>query len=152
LGTGWTHGRRERFSAIVTQGDILKALAIRCRDSNNSGNLAFSQFPGKRFGGQYLYVYLTRFVKALAEKQLGCAFNDLSVLDWGCGKGHVSELIPGPGPKQSCDILSERDDSAFGQEVLLIKRFGIQVRPLEHEYILPYDSATFDVSLRLTSS
>ena len=99
--------------------------------------------------GQYLYVYLTRFVKALSEKHFGRPFSELSVLDWGCGKGHVSKLIRDLGPRQldSCDILSARDDSAFGQEVPLIKQFGIQVRPLEHEYVLPYDSATFDVVL-----
>lgn len=80
--------------------------------------------------GQYLYVYLTRFVRALSEKRLGRPFGDLSVLDWGCGKGHVSKLLRDLGPKSldSCDILSEREDSAFGQEVPLIKRFGIQVR------------------------
>ncbi|GEM_PF-2914595 len=138
MGTGWTHGRRERFSAIVTQGDILKALAIGRRDSCNGGNFAFHSFLANP-SGQYLYVYLTRFVKALAEKQLGCAFSDLTVLDWGCGKGHVSKLIRDLGPKriESCDILSKRGDSAFGQDVPLIKKFGIQVRPLEHEYILP---------------
>ncbi len=43
--------------------------------------------------GQYLYVYLTRFVKALSEKHFARPFSDLSVLDWGCGKGHVSKLI-----------------------------------------------------------
>ncbi len=99
--------------------------------------------------GQYLYVYLTRFVRALSEKRLGRPFGDLSVLDWGCGKGHVSKLLRDLGPKSldSCDILSEREDSAFGQEVPLIKRFGIQVRPLDHEYILPYQSEAFDVLL-----
>lgn len=99
--------------------------------------------------GQYLYVYLTRFVKALSEKHFGRNFSDLSVLDWGCGKGHVSKLIRDLGPRQlaSCDILSERGDSAFGQDVPIIKTFGIQVTPLKHEYILPYGSETFDVLL-----
>ncbi len=99
--------------------------------------------------GQYLYVYLTRFVKALSEKHFARPFGDLSVLDWGCGKGHVSKLIRDLEPKSldSCDILSDRDDSAFGQEVPIIKRFGIQVKPLEHEYILPYESEAFDVVL-----
>jgi SAM-dependent methyltransferase len=80
---------------------------------------------------------------------LGCAFGDLSVLDWGCGKGHVSKLIRDLSSKrlESCDILSERSDSAFGQDVPLIKRSGIQVKPLEHESILPYDSETFDILL-----
>jgi SAM-dependent methyltransferase len=99
--------------------------------------------------GQYLYVYLTRFVKALSEKHFDRPFDTLSVLDWGCGKGHVSKLIRDLGPKRldSCDLLSARDDSAFGQEVPLIKRFDIHVKPLEHEYILPYDSTSFDVVL-----
>jgi SAM-dependent methyltransferase len=99
--------------------------------------------------GQYSYVYLTRFVKAFSEQYFGGRFSDLSVLDWGCGKGHVSKLIRDLGPKHldSCDILAQRDDSAFGQEVPIIKRFNIQVRPLEHEYVLPYEAASFDVLL-----
>jgi len=99
--------------------------------------------------GQYLYVYLTRFVKALSESHFGRPFGELTVLDWGCGKGHVSKLVHDLGPKQldSCDLLSDRDDSTFGQEVPIIKRFGIQVRPLQHEYVLPYDSASFDMVL-----
>jgi SAM-dependent methyltransferase len=99
--------------------------------------------------GQYLYVYLTRFVKALSERHFGRPFSDVSVLDWGCGKGHVSKLVRELGPKhlESCDILSDKDDSSFGQETPLIKRFGIQVRPLEHEYILPYEDKAFDVLL-----
>jgi SAM-dependent methyltransferase len=99
--------------------------------------------------GQYLYVYLTRFVKALSEKHFASSFGNLSILDWGCGKGHVSKLIRDLGPKHldSCDLLSPRDDSAFGQEVPIIKRFGIQVKPLEHAYVLPYPTAAFDAVL-----
>jgi SAM-dependent methyltransferase len=99
--------------------------------------------------GQIPYVYLTRFIKALSEKHFGCPFGELTVLDWGCGKGHVSKLIRDLGPKQldSCDIMSDRGDASFGQEVPLIERFGIHVRPLQHEYVLPYESATFEVLL-----
>ncbi len=99
--------------------------------------------------GQYAYVYLTRFVKALSEQHCGCSFGELSVLDWGCGKGHVSKLLQDLAPKHlySCDILSDKDDSAFGQETPIIKQFAIQVKRLEHEYVLPYDDATFDVLL-----
>ena len=99
--------------------------------------------------GQYLYVYLTRYVKALSEKHFGRPFGDLVILDWGCGKGHVSKLIRDLSPSQlhSCDLLSERDDSCFGQKVPIIQRFDIQVKPLEHEWLLPYESETFDVLL-----
>src|SRR5579871_4308844 len=99
--------------------------------------------------GQYLYVYLTRYVQAFSEVHFGYPFNSLTVLDWGCGKGHVSKLIRDLGPKRldSCDIFSDRDDSCFGQDVPIIKRFDIQVKPLQHEYVLPYDSASFDVLL-----
>jgi SAM-dependent methyltransferase len=99
--------------------------------------------------GQYVYVYLTQFVKALSEQYFECSFSNLSVLDWGCGKGHVSKMLQDFGPKHldSCDVLSNKGDSALGQDTPIIKQFGIQVKPLEHESVLPYDDATFDVLL-----
>jgi SAM-dependent methyltransferase len=99
--------------------------------------------------GQYLYVYLTQFVKALSEAQCGRPFSGLHILDWGCGKGHVSKLLIDLGATHlhCCDIVSEKDDSAFGQETPIIKQFGIDVTPLRHDYILPYDDATLDVVL-----
>jgi ubiquinone/menaquinone biosynthesis C-methylase UbiE len=99
--------------------------------------------------GQNLYVYLTRFVKALSEEHFGRPFNTISVLDWGCGKGHVTKLLRdlAPGSLETCDIVSEKDDSAFGQETPIIEKFGIQVTPLEHEWILPYEDNSFDVLL-----
>jgi SAM-dependent methyltransferase len=97
----------------------------------------------------YSYIYLTRFVKEIAEKHFGVPFAQLNVLDWGCGKGHVSKLLQDLGPKhvESCDLLSGGEDSTFGQEIPIIRKFNIRVQPLEHEYILPYDSASFDVVL-----
>jgi SAM-dependent methyltransferase len=99
--------------------------------------------------GQYAYVYLTQYVKALSEERFHRPFSELSVLDWGCGKGHVSKLLKGFGPNRldSCDIVSDKDDSAFGQETPILKQFGIHVKALEHEYVLPYDAATFDILL-----
>jgi len=99
--------------------------------------------------GQYSYIYLTHFVKELSEKHFGRPFHDLTILDWGCGKGHVSKLIRDLGPKQleSCDIVSGESDSTFGQEVPIIRTCNIPVQPLEHEYLLPYESQKFDVLL-----
>ncbi|HEX7158874.1 MAG TPA: class I SAM-dependent methyltransferase [Edaphobacter sp.] len=99
--------------------------------------------------GQYAYIYLSQFIKALASQQLQKGFDQLSVLDWGCGKGHVSKIIRDLGPQSidSCDILSEKNDSTFGQETPIIQRCGITVRPLEHQYKLPYDDASFHIVL-----
>ena len=99
--------------------------------------------------GQYLYVYLTRFVKILSEQKFNRPFSELTVLDWGCGKGQVSKLLRDLDPKhvESCDLITEKEDSAFGQETPIIKAFNIQITPLRHDYILPYKDATFDVVL-----
>ena len=99
--------------------------------------------------GQNLYVYLTQFVKALSEEHFRRPFHDLSVLDWGCGKGHVTKLLRNlsPGRLESCDVVTDKEDSAFGQETPIIEKFGINVTPLMHESILPYDGSTFDILL-----
>jgi SAM-dependent methyltransferase len=98
---------------------------------------------------QYVYVYLTRYVRTLSEHMLKRPFNAISVLDWGCGKGHVSKLIRDLGPKslESCDLVSSQEDSAFGQDTPIIKEFKISVTPLDHDYELPYLDKSFDVVL-----
>ncbi|MFP5250365.1 MAG: class I SAM-dependent methyltransferase [Acidobacteriota bacterium] len=98
---------------------------------------------------QLVYVYLTRFVRAASEAALQRPFSSLSVLDWGCGKGHVSKLMRDLAPRsvESCDIVSKNEDSAFGQTTPILEKFGIAVTPLLHESQLPYASATFDVAL-----
>lgn len=129
--------RRNIFTKQWPLDDDLTALAAK--------------FPTHRFlenpTGQYGYIYLTQFVKALAERQTGKPFSDLTVLDWGCGKGHVSKIIQELGPKQldSCDVLSDKGDSTFGQQTPIIERFSIKVKPLEHEFLLPYEDGIFDV-------
>ena len=99
-----------------------------------------STLPSHRFlakpSGQYSYVYLTRFVKALSEKHFDCPFSDVAVLDWGCGKGHVSKMIVIWAQNNSIvATFSRRGDTCFGQEVPFIEGFNIHVKPLEHESI-----------------
>lgn len=99
--------------------------------------------------GQYPFVYLTRFVKVVAEEQLGANFSTLSVLDWGCGKGYVTKLVRDlrPGKLTSCDIKSDRGDSSFGQNVPILEQFDISVVPLVHESKLPFPEGAFDIVL-----
>ncbi len=97
--------------------------------------------------GQYAYIYLTNYIKTLSERHFGVPFNQLSVLDWGCGKGHVSKLLRDltPGRLESCDIQLDKDDSAFGQKTPILDRFQIPVTPLTHPSQLPYADASFDI-------
>lgn len=112
-----------------------------------------SQYPSHSFlsnpSGQFVYIYLMRFVHAASEQLLRRPFRSLSVLDWGCGKGHVSKLLRDLGPEslESCDIASNDEDSAFGQETPIITQLNIPVTPLNHEYKLPYADSIFDVVL-----
>jgi SAM-dependent methyltransferase len=103
----------------------------------------------KNPASQFVYIYLTRYVQTLSEHLLKRPFSALSVLDWGCGKGHVSKMLRdlGPGYLESCDVVSDKEDSAFGQDTPIIRDFKIPVTPLDHEYNLPYKEATFDVVL-----
>jgi SAM-dependent methyltransferase len=131
--------RKQSFSQDWPLDEEVRAVAA------TTPTHAFLQNPS----GHYAYIYLSRFVKALSESHFHRPFGDLSVLDWGCGKGHVSKIMRdlGPGRLDSCDILSEKDDSTFGQETPIIDKFGIHVKPLEHEYLLPYEDAAFDIVL-----
>ena len=112
-----------------------------------------SQYPSHSFlsnpSGQFVYIYLMRFVHAASEQLLRRPFRSLSVLDWGCGKGHVSKLLRDLGPEslESCDIASNDEDSAFGQESP-IKQLIVPVAPLNHEYKFAYGGSIVTWSIR----
>jgi SAM-dependent methyltransferase len=71
---------------------------------------------------------------------------DISVLDWGCGKGQITYLLKQRGfTVTSCDIDNhEADDSTFGQEVPIIRQQAIDVIPLSHAFQLPFADKSFD--------
>jgi hypothetical protein len=76
--------------------------------------------------GQYSYVSLTRFMKTLSEQRFKFALSDVSVLDRGCDKGHGSKLLRDLGANlESCDILSDKDDSAFGQAAPVLRHIPL---------------------------
>ncbi|TSD05232.1 MAG: Methyltransferase type 11 [Parcubacteria group bacterium Athens0714_12] len=107
-----------------------------------------SHFFLKNPAGQNIFIYLIEYVKNFSEYWFDKNLGQLKILDWGCGKGQVSFLLKENGAKAvSCDIKIETDDSSFGQETPIIKKAGIEVIPLKHEYVLPFQREEFDVVL-----
>ncbi|MDZ8188749.1 MAG: class I SAM-dependent methyltransferase [Nostoc sp. ChiSLP02] len=96
---------------------------------------------------QNIYLYLTEYVRAVSEYWFETSSDKISVLDWGCGKGHISFLMGEMGFQiTSCDVRGA-DDSAFGQITPIIEKTSLEVVPLEHPYLLPFNDASFDVVL-----
>jgi SAM-dependent methyltransferase len=129
--------RKEIFSRNWLLDDELTATAATLHSHRFLHNPA----------GQYAYIYLTKYVKALSELHLGRPFCELSLLDWGCGKGQVSKLFRdlGPGRLESCDVQDDTSDSAFGQATPILDCFQLPVTPLTHPFDLPYPDRSFDI-------
>jgi SAM-dependent methyltransferase len=67
------------------------------------------------------------------------------ILDWGCGKDHISHLLRVAGfAVTSCDLVSTVPDSAFAQETPILTEQAIGVVPLYHETELPFASSSFE--------
>ena len=97
---------------------------------------------------QNIYLYLSRYVKVAIEYYFNTDISNIKILDWGCGKGHVTYLLKKLGTNiKSCDIRRDADDSSFGQQTPIIEACDIAVDSLEHEHNLPYDSNSIDVVL-----
>jgi SAM-dependent methyltransferase len=77
-------------------------------------------------------------------------FNNQSIkiLDWGCGKGHVSYWLKKRNLNfVSCDVSNTGASSAFIINSPIITSANINIVELKHEYILPFDDSSFDVVL-----
>lgn len=92
-----------------------------------------------------IYQYLTDYVALASEQLLGKKRSELSVLDWGTGKGNVTYLLKrfGFGRVVSCDIESSSD--TFDANALIIKNLELDIIPLRHESNLPFEDDSFDV-------
>ncbi|MCR9065742.1 MAG: class I SAM-dependent methyltransferase [Cytophagales bacterium] len=96
-----------------------------------------------------VYLYLIDLVCEYTKLHFDKNSEEIKVLDWGSGKGHISYLMSKKNFNlSSCDIKdSEAEDSSFGQATPILDKLGLNVDPLEHPYILPYDDESFDVVL-----
>lgn len=96
---------------------------------------------------QNVYLYLTSYVQAFSEYWFKKSLSELKILDWGCGKGHISYLMREMGAEiTSCDVRGA-DDSSFGQNTPIIEKVSIDIIPLEHPYILPFKDTSLDIVL-----
>lgn len=97
--------------------------------------------------GQNVFQYLTHLVVKFSEEYFEKTFGELQVVDWGCGKGHVTYLLKKLGGNiLSCD-RQFGNDSAFGQETPILEANQVDVLPLSHDYIMPFKSSSIDVFL-----
>ena len=128
-----------RASDLVAPEPYLSAVAAR--------------FTSHAFLGgntQLIYQRHVRFLVEATRLLLHKPSSDVHVLDWGCGKGHISYLL-GRASFQvtSCDVATQADDSAFGQPTPIIAEQGIEVVPLTDSVVLPFADASFDVVLSM---
>ncbi|MGO9305909.1 MAG: class I SAM-dependent methyltransferase [Candidatus Korobacteraceae bacterium] len=95
---------------------------------------------------QAVYARQVRYLGNILTEATNRLPGDISVLDWGCGKGQITYLLRQRGfSVTSCDIHNtEADDSTFGQEVPIIHEQAIDVIPLSHAYRLPFGDKSFD--------
>lgn len=109
-------------------------------------------YPSHRFlanpASQNLFLYLTRYVMNVLELHFQSSIDTIDILDWGCGKGHITYLLKKLGAYPvSCDIDKSSEDSSFGQDTPIINQTGINVIPLNHDYLLPFGDCSFDAVL-----
>ena len=94
---------------------------------------------------QRCYLQLVSLIQLYMES-LGHRPEEVAVLDWGTGKGHITYLLNRNGFRvTSCDVASAASDSAFGQGTPILTEQQYSVVPLTHEWALPFPDASFDV-------
>lgn len=96
------------------------------------------------------YLLLLNYLRDYSEQWFGKKAHELKILDWGCGKGFCTLLLRQMNLEVvSCDIKRDSDDSAFGQEVPIIRAEGIKVIPLIDDVALPFGDSEFDIVLSM---
>ena len=94
---------------------------------------------------QAVYGRQVAFLSAILQEYRGLPPEQIKVLDWGCGKGHITYLLQQQGFQvTSCDVASAGEDSTFGQDVPIVAARKISVVPLHHPSKLPFADHSFD--------
>lgn len=137
--------RVENVASIVERS--VRLLSGTVRSDGMIAEVA-RRLPSHRFLGNSAQAVYQRHVMLLAEVLRGATGRhprEIKILDWGCGKGHISYLLRRLGfAVTACDRDDDSDDSAFGQEIPLLAEAGVEVTPLQDDVALPFDDAAFD--------
>jgi len=104
--------------------------------------------PTHAFLGRGTLAVYQRQVGFLAEAlpaYFGKQRSDIDILDWGCGKGHISYLLRQAGLHvTSADVAQGGTDSAFHQATPILQEQNIAPVPLADPVELPFGDASFD--------
>ena len=104
--------------------------------------------PSHRFlanNTQAVYVRYVDELSSLLTARYQRPAGQITVLDWGCGKGQITYLLRRRGFQvTSCDVESVAQDSAFGQDTPIIDHFEMSVIPLQLASELPFGDSSFD--------
>ena len=107
-----------------------------------------SRVESHRFLGhstQAVFQRQVAFLSGILRAHMQKEPSEISVLDWGCGKGHIAYLLRREGfSVTACDRDDRSDDSAFGQTTPIIAEQRISVVPLQDDVQLPFEAASFD--------
>lgn len=125
---------RPLLAKRVPPDAFLAMIAQRCPSHRFLGNSA-----------QAIYQRQITLLSTLLTAYTRTPPGNISVLDWGCGKGHITYMLQKLGfTVTTCDRNVNMDDSAFGQTTPIIEHAGIRVLPLEDDVRLPFPDRTFD--------
>ena len=105
-------------------------------------------YSSHRFLANNTQAIYVRYVDELCSLLMGRDHRpaeEITVLDWGCGKGQISYLLRRRGFQvTSCDVESVSLDSAFAQDTPIIDQLEMSVVPLQPESELPFADGSFD--------
>ncbi len=92
---------------------------------------------------QLTYQFMADYISNVAPNLLKKDLNDIRILDWGCGKGHVSYLLSKKGAKEItyCEVDNYPHRQLWPQNKTL------KYVPLKHDWQLPFKDSDFDIVL-----